>query len=234
MCGALIGVSSPFWGPRVLRGIPAFEVRTVEVVGIRFADPDELRALASIGPGASIWDDPGLWESAIREHPLIEEARVRRAGRNQLRIEVREVRAIAVVATPSLQAVDADGYRLDVDPSVHLLDLPILTTASFDSLTGRVVEEEARRALAVLEELESLSPEFVRRVSEVVPLDSEALELRLLDGSLVDRLTLPYAEASRAFLQAAAAIQAAEERGTVRSADARYADKVFVRTEARP
>jgi hypothetical protein len=138
---------------------------------------------------------------------------------------------MAAVPTPSLVAVDAGGYRLGVDPSEHLLDLPILTAASVDSLTGRVAEEEARRSLAVLEELESLAPEFVRRVSEVVPLDSESFELLLLDGSRVERLTLPYSDASRAFLQAAAAIQAMEGRGVIVSADARYADKVFVRTE---
>jgi cell division septal protein FtsQ len=231
LIGALIGISSPLWGPPILRGIPAFEVRTVDIAGTRFSDPDELRELAGIGPDASIWDDPSAWEQAIMAHPLIEEVRVKRPGRNRLRIEVREVRAMAAVPTPSLVAVDAGGYRLGVDPSEHLLDLPILTRASVDSLTGRVAEEEARRSLAVLEELESLAPEFVHRVSEVVPLDSESFELLLLDGSLVERLTLPYSDASRAFLQAAAAIQAMEGRGVIVSADARYADKVFVRTE---
>lgn len=230
LTGALIGVSSPFWGPPILRGIPAFEVREVEIAGARFAEPDELRRLADFGVGASIWDDPGGWEEAITAHPLIESARVIRTGKNRLRVEVSEVQAIALVATPILVAVDADGARLGVDPSEHRLDLPILAGATLDSATGRVAEEEGRRSLTVLEELASLSPEFMRRVSEVVPLDSEALELHLIEGSLVDRLTLPYADASRAFLQAAAAIQAAERRGTVISADARYAEKVFVRT----
>lgn len=233
LIGALIGISSPLWGPPILRGIPAFEVRTVDIAGTRFSDPDELRELAGIRPGASIWDDPSAWERAILAHPLIEEVRVKRPGRDRIRIEVREVRAMAAVATPALVAVDAEGYRLAVDPSEHSLDLPILTAATVDSLSGRVAEEEARRALAVLEELESLAPEFVHRVSEVVPLDSESFELLLLDGSLVDRLTLPYSNASRAFLQAAAAIQAMETRATVVSADARFADKVFVRTEGR-
>ncbi len=230
LTGALMGVSSPFWGPPILRGIPAFEVREVEIVGARFADPDDLRTLADFGVGASIWDDPGTWEEAISAHPLIESVRIVRAGRDRLRVEVHEVQAVALVATPGLAAVDASGNRLGVDPSEHQLDLPILAGATLDSATRRVAEEEGRRSLAVLEELASLSPEFIRRVSEVVPLDSEALELHLIEGSLVDRLTLPYADASRAFLQAAAAIQAAEQRGTVVSADARYAEKVFVRT----
>jgi cell division septal protein FtsQ len=186
--------------------------------------------MSGIDSLSSIWDDPGSWESSIVEHPLVEEARVVRAGPDRLRIEVREVRPVALVPVPGLVAVDGDGYRLDVDPAVHRLDLPILRDATIDSATGRIREEEARRSLAVLEEIDLLAPEFVERVSEVLPLDSEAFDLKLMDGSIVESITLPYRDASRAFLQAAAAIQAAEERGVIVSADARYAEKVFVRT----
>ena len=230
LTGALVGISSPVWGPPILRGIPAFHVKTVDVSGTRFAVDADIKQMSGIDSLSSIWDDPGTWESSIVEHPLVEEARVVRAGPNRLRIEVREVRPVALVPIPGLVAVDGVGYRLDVNPAVHGLDLPILRNATIDSATGRIREEEARRSLAVLEEIDLLAPEFVERVSEVLPLDSEAFDLRLMDGSLVESITLPYRDASRAFLQAAAAIQAAEERGAIVSADARYAEKVFVRT----
>lgn len=235
LAGALLGITSPLWGPPILRGIPAFHVRAVEVSGTRFASDAELRELSGIDSLASIWDDPSGWEEAIVQHPLVEEARIVRAGRNRLRIEVREVQAVALVPVPGLVAVDADGYRIDVDAAEHGLDLPILRNATIDSATGRVREEEPRRSLAVIEEIELLAPEFVERVSAIVPLDSEAFDLRLLEGSRVRNLTLPYRDASRAFLQASAAIQAAEElHGRTVSADARYAAKVFVRTEGGP
>lgn len=230
LTSALVGISSPVWGPPILRGIPAFHVKTVDVVGTRFASGADLRQMSGIDSLSSIWDDPGSWESSIVEHPLVAEARVVRAGPDRLRIEVREVRPVALVPVPGLVAVDGDGYRLDVDPAVHRLDLPILRDATIDSATGRIREEEARRSLAVLEEIDLLAPEFVERVSEVLALDSEAFDLKLMDGSIVESITLPYRDASRAFLQAAAAIQAAEERGVIVSADARYAEKVFVRT----
>ena len=230
LTSALVGISSPVWGPPILRGIPAFHVKTVDVVGTRFASDADLRQMSGIDSLSSIWDDPGSWESSIVEHPLVAEARVVRAGPDRLRIEVREVRPVALVPVPGLVAVDGDGYRLDVDPAVHRLDLPILRDATIDSATGRIREEEARRSLAVLEEIDLLAPEFVERVSEVLSLDSEAFDLKLMDGSIVESITLPYRDASRAFLQAAAAIQAAEERGVIVSADARYAEKVFVRT----
>lgn len=230
LTSALVGISSPVWGPPILRGIPAFHVRAVDVSGTRFASDADLRQMSGIDTLSSIWDDPGAWESSIIEHPLVEEARVVRVGTDRLRIEVREVRPVALVPIPGLVAVDGDGYRLDVDPALHGLDLPILRNATIDSSTGRIREEEARRSLVVLEEIDLLAPEFVEHVSEVLPLDSEAFDLRLMDGSLVESITLPYRDASRAFLQAAAAIQAAEQRGTIVSADARYAEKVFVRT----
>jgi len=230
LTSAVVGISSPVWGPPILRGIPAFHVKTVDVSGTRFASDADLRQMSRIDSLSSIWDDPGAWESSIIEHPLVEEARVVRVGTDRLRIEVREVRPVALVPIPGLVAVDGDGYRLDVDPALHGLDLPILRNATIDSSTGRIREEEARRSLVVLEEIDLLAPEFVERVSEVLPLDSEAFDLRLMDGSLVESITLPYRDASRAFLQAAAAIQATEERGPVVSADARYAEKVFVRT----
>ena len=230
LTSALVGISSPFWGPPILRGIPAFHVKTVDVSGTRFAVDSDIRQMSGIDSLSSIWDDPGTWESSIIEHPLVEEARVVRAGPDRLRIEVGEVRPVALVPIPGLVAVDGGGYRLDVDPAVHGLDLPILRNATIDSATGRIREEEARRSLVVLVEIDLLAPEFVERVSEVLPLDSEAFDLRLMDGSLVESITLPYRDASRAFLQAAAAIQAAEERGAIVSADARYAEKVFVRT----
>ncbi len=230
LTGALVGISSPVWGPPILRGIPAFHVKMVDVSGTRFASDADLRQISGIDSLSSIWDDPGSWESSIVEHPLVEEVRVVRAGPNRLRIEVREVRPVALVPVPGLVAVDGDGYRIDVEPAVHRLDLPILRNATIDSVTGRIPEEEARRSLAVLEEIDLLAPEFTERVSEILPLDSEAFDLNLMEGSLVKSLTLPYRDASRAFLQASAAIQAAQERGAVVSADARYAEKVFVRT----
>ena len=228
--GALLGATSPLWGPPILRGVPAFEVREVEIAGTRFASEADLHALAGIDSASSIWDDPGPWEASVEGHPLVEEVRIRRAGTDRMRIEVTEVRPVALVPTPVLVAVDATGRRIEVDPAVHRLDLPILVGATLDPETDRVQEEEARLALAVLEEISLLSNDFVDRVSEVRPLDSEAFEVRLMSGSLVETLTLPYRDATRAFLRAAAAIQAAGERGRVVSADARYREKVFVRT----
>jgi len=229
---ALAGAATPLWGPRVLRGVPMFAVETVEVHGARFVADSDLRELAAIGPDASVWDDAGEWERRVESHPLVEEARVRRIGANRIVLEVREVRPVALVATPLLVPVDAEGRALELDPSSHGLDLPILTEAHVEGDPGRVREESGRRALAALEEIRLVSPEFVLRISEVRTPDPESMELLLVERSRVDRLLLPLEDAARAFRRATEAVRAAESRATVVAADARFSDRVVVRTGA--
>lgn len=231
---AVAGAATPLWGPRVLRGVPMFAVEAVEVRGARFVPDAELRDLAAIGPDASVWDAAAEWERRVESHPLVEEARVRRLGANRLALEVREVRPVALVATPLLVPVDAEGRALDLDPSRHALDLPILTAAHVEGDPGRVREEPARRALSALEEIRLVSPEFVLRISEVRIPDPESMELLLVERSRVDRLLLPLEGAARAFRRATEAIRAAESRAAVVAADARFSDRVVVRTGGAP
>jgi cell division septal protein FtsQ len=207
-----------------------FAVETVEVRGARFVAEADLRELAAIDPGASVWDDAAEWEQRVESHPLVEEARLRRIGATRLALEVREVRPVALVATPLLVPVDAEGRALDLDPSRHALDLPILTAAHIEGDPGRVREESARRALAALEEIRLVSPEFVLRISEIRSPDPESMELLLVEQSRIDRLLLPLDDAARAFRRATEAVRAAESRTTVVAADARFSDRVVVRT----
>lgn len=234
VASALVGAATPLWGPRILRGVPMFQVESVEIRGARFASASELRELAAIGPDATVWDDAAEWEGRLESHPLVEDARVRRVGAGRLALEVREVQPVALVATPLLVAVDAEGRALELDPSRHALDLPILTRAHVDGDPGRVREEHARRALTALEEIRLLAPEFLLRVSEIRTPDPESMELLLVEGSRVDRLLLPLDDAARAFRRATEAVRAAEARTTVVSADARFRDRVVVRTGGSP
>jgi cell division septal protein FtsQ len=227
---ALAGATTPLWGPRVLRSVPMFAVEAVEVRGARFVADADLRELAAIDPGASVWDDAAEWERRVESHPLVEEARLRRIGATRLALEVREVRPVALVATPLLVPVDAEGRALDLDPSRHALDLPILTAAHIEGDPGRIREESARRALAALEEIRLVSPEFVLRISEIRSPDPESMELLLVEQSRIDRLLLPLDDAARAFRRATEAVRAAESRTAVVAADARFSDRVVVRT----
>ena len=222
----LVGAGSPAWGPAVLRTIPAFNAAGIDVTGARFVGEEKARSLAAIPPGTSIWDDHSDAKARLESHPLIEEARIRRQGFSRLRLELREVKPIALVSAPALEPVDGRGELLPIDPSQHALDLPVLLGASVNG--GRVTEENARRSLAVLDRLERLSPDFVHQVSEVHPARGDAVELRLLQGSHVERLLLPLEEAELAFLRAENAIRACAERGQVQTVDARFRDQIVV------
>lgn len=226
---AALGVASPAWGPRVLRTVPAFYVSGVEVTGARFVDADAARGLAAIPPEASVWDDHRAAEDRLRMHPLVEDARVRRSGLHGLRIELREVRPVALAPTPELRPVDGKGDVLPLDPAQHALDLPILQGATVES--DRVSDEDSRRALAALERLALLNADFANQVSEVRHIPGDAFELILLAGSHVERLLLPVEGTDIAFLRVEDAVRECASRGHVVAADARFKGRVLVQLE---
>ena len=225
-----IGVLSPEWGPLVLRNVPIFGVEDVQVMGTHFVADGEVRALATFGPEASVWDDMRPIERRLASHPLILEASVRRAGVHRVDIAVREVRPVAFVSTPDLVPVDASGRALALDPAGRGLDLPILLEAELAD--GRVEPEAARLALDVLDQVSALDSAFTRRISEVSPMLGTSVEFVLLPGSPLNRVVLPIRDAASAFLRVGSAVSLAEARGPVREADARFANEVVVRMGA--
>ena len=222
-----IGVLSPAWGPVALRNVPIFGVEEVRVLGTDFVSEAEVLDIATFGPAASVWDDMRSVERRLAEHPLIDEARVRRAGVHRLDIVVREVRPVAFVATPELVPVDANGQALALDPAGRGLDLPILGEAEI--VDGRVEPEAARLALDVLEQVSALDSAFTRRVSEMRPVRGSSVEFVLLPGSPLERVVLPMRDAVTAFLRVGSAVTLAEARGPVREADARFENEVVIR-----
>lgn len=222
-----IGVLSPLWGPLVLRNVPIFGVEDVRVSGAHFVPDAEIRALATFGPQASVWDDMRPIENRLAEHPLILEASVRRAGIHRVDVVVREVRPVAFVSTPALVPVDAAGQALALDPAGSALDLPILLDA--EVADGRVEPEAARLALEVLDQVSALDSAFTRRISEIRPLRRSSVEFVLLPGSPLDRVVLPIRDAATAFLRVGSAVSLAEARGPVREADARFENEVVIR-----
>lgn len=221
------GVLSPVWGPLVLRNVPIFGVEDVRVIGARFVDEDRVRELAAFEPDASVFDDMRPVERRLAGHPLIVEGRARRSGLHRLDLLVREVRPVAFVSTPALVPVDADGRALELDPTGHSLDLPILAAATLSD--GRVEPEPARRALDVLEQVSTLDSAFARRISELRPVRGSSVEFVLLPDSPLERVVLPFRDPVEAFWRVGSAVSLAENRGSVREADARFENEVVIR-----
>jgi len=137
MWGGVVLGALALWlaAPSVLRRLAFFRVRQVEVVGVKNLDPDAVLAALRLAPKASVFDDTHLWADRVRGLDGVADARIVRLLPAALKVIVREVEPVALVAgAGGLVAVDAGGRRLPFDPSRAAgggggLDLPIAQAA---------------------------------------------------------------------------------------------------------
>lgn len=171
----LVGASVPLWGPLSLRRVSHFAVRRVDVSGTRMLAPHEVLAASGIRSGQNVWNDPTDWESALRGHPVIEDARVSRRLPSTLLVRVRERQPAGLIDRGALQPVTADGTVLPIDPARAPLDLPLLRTRGLAPPVARSLVAESGR-------LASLDPGLWARVSEVHPAAPRGLALRVAES----------------------------------------------------
>lgn len=147
--------ASPWWAPPLLQRLDFFRVRHVEVRGARYTPPSEILERLDIDTLFSIWNDLEPLEERAAGHPQVGSARVSRRFPGTLVVTLDERVPIAFAATPrGLQAYDAEGRTLPLDPSRTPADLPII----------------ARRdttILRLLAEIRTADPALFARVSEV-------------------------------------------------------------------
>jgi cell division septal protein FtsQ len=150
--------------PRVARRIARaefFRVGQMELEGATHLKLEDAVASANVPAEASVWDDPAEWEARLAEHPLVKLARVKRKMPSTLVLVVEEREPVALVPTPTLEAVDVEGKILPLDPSG--LDLPLLRVNARAKDAAKVRAELAAEA----ERLLRLDPEFANRISEL-------------------------------------------------------------------
>lgn len=229
---AVAGAGSPLWGPPLLRSLPAFQVDEVRVSGVRYLDAGEVRRMAAIPAGASVWDEAEEWEDRVRRHRLVEEVRVARRGWSTLEIQVTEVRPVAlVIVGGGLRPVDRNGTVLPLDPTRHQLDLPVLRGGP-EVRGGRVRSARQLRELEAMAQLGREDSAFLARVSEVHPLPGGGMKMWMMDEAPVKRVLLPVGRAVRSLERVEVALGLAHR--PVRAADARFHDQVVLRTEEAP
>lgn len=226
-----VAASLPFWAPRILATLPAFRVASIEVVGARYVPPDEIVRLAAVDSFASVWDDPVPWETGIRAHRLIREVRVQRRGLRTLEIRVVEDRPVALIATPTLVPVNAEGWLLPLDPAVASLDLPLLAgRARVDN--GRLPSGTHRDLAAILGRLEEYDPAFTSAISEIRMLAGDAVEVRLLESAHCHRILLPAEAPVLGLRRVELALGSVGQRALL--ADARFKGQVVLRLVGGP
>lgn len=140
-------------GPGVLRRLPVFQVRRIELAGARYLEPETVARALRLAPGASIYDDLEPLERRVGALPGVKEARVTRRLPGALRVTVREAEPVALIRVNGrLALMDAQGRRLPFDPTDPAEDLPL---AQADSAVGGLITRLRQTDPALHAQIES-------------------------------------------------------------------------------
>lgn len=220
--------SAVWWGPGLLRDVPWFKVRRVEVVGTAYVAPDEVLEAADIRQGRSVFDDFGDAQARVAAHPLIERARIVPRGLRTVRVEVQELVPIVLAAVPELRALTAHGTILPLDPTRTPVDLPILA-APLETREGRVVGGDGLEVLRGFARVQALDPGLAAIVSDVRGAHGGGIALSLLDSHEAEELLLPAEPDERVLRRLRATLADLRRRDwSGRRLEARYAGLVVV------
>ncbi|MEQ1568940.1 MAG: FtsQ-type POTRA domain-containing protein [Myxococcota bacterium] len=145
-------------------------VEHVEFVGAAHATSAELRHLADVPNGTTVWGvRPGAVARAVERHPWVVRADVAFAWPDTLRVTVEEHVPVAVLHTPEgLVYVDASGEPF-LPARVDELDFPHLVGfgADLGELHPDLARVARRHALALIDGLDARQLVPRARVSEV-------------------------------------------------------------------
>ena len=154
---ALLLLTSPLWGPGVLRRLDFFRVRRVEILGTRYTSPTELLDRLRVDTTRSVWDPLEPLAARVRSHAQLESVTVTRRLPGTLVVHVVERHPVALVEAPGgLRAVDERGRRLPLDPSRTPVDAPVVTAAPRDTLVYHLLGEMQREAPQLYASLSSI------------------------------------------------------------------------------
>lgn len=215
--------------PEALAEVDAFRVTEIRLRGARFLSEEEATKALALSANASVWDDTGVLETRLAEHPLVREVTIYRRFPSALLVKVVEEEPVALFPTPTLEPVDEAGRILPIDPAFHKLDLPIMASAEKDgpgSLTPagrRILAEEISR-------LAQGDPEFHDRISDFALNARGDVRARISDSSvtLYFRPGLPSSRIQTGLRVLADAQSRFGERA-VADLDLRFDDQVIVR-----
>ncbi len=190
------------WGTRAAaRKMAFFRVRSVEIRGARYLQPNEIVSRLQIDTLVSLWDDLEPYRQRVRKHPQVSDVRITRRIPGTLVVTITENLPVALIQTPAgLLPYDSLGRQLPIDPSRTNLDLPIVASADpvLLKLVGAIRATEPR-VFARIEEVRrtgreeilltlSRGPEFVGTASDSAAPNRRTLRVRVPVGLSVERL----------------------------------------------
>ncbi|MGI8400560.1 MAG: cell division protein FtsQ/DivIB [Gemmatimonadaceae bacterium] len=118
------------WGTRsAARRMAFFRVRSVEIRGVRYLQPNEILSRLKVDTLMSVWDELEPLRERVRHHPQITDVSITRRMPGTLVVTVQENQPVALIQTRSgLLPYDSVGRQLPIDPARVNLDLPIVAT----------------------------------------------------------------------------------------------------------
>lgn len=214
--GAVGLMLTPWWGPRLLSYAAYFHVQTIDVRGVRYAEPEELIAALKIDSSTSVWASRRDLVQRVRAHPLVEGAEIERRLPNTLVVYVRERLPVALAAdADTLTPVDVSGRVLPVNPALSLVDVPVLLTAAARDTA----------ILRVLDGVRTTLPQLWDRLSAVSYDSTSGLQLHLQALVIRTRADVTVARLADIFPVEA---DLAQRRKTAAVIDLRFRDQVLV------
>jgi cell division protein FtsQ len=157
--GALAGsLAGGRLGHRWLVTTPRFAARDVEVTGATHTPRAQILGAARITPTRNVLSIDGEAAArAIERLPWVSHARVVRRLPGQVRIEVEERTAAAVLSSGGLYLVSTDGEVFKRAEMGDPVDLPLLTGIARESIRDDrdVAQERIRDALGLLADLDA-------------------------------------------------------------------------------
>jgi cell division septal protein FtsQ len=130
-----------FGMPRLLSGLDFFQVRRVELVGVKYSDPEAVVAALGLPRRLSIFDDLAGARRRAAKIPGTSSVTVGRRPPGTLRVVVVERPVIALVPSGGrLVLMDTSGRVMPFDPAQSAPDLPLAEAASppVAGLLGRI------------------------------------------------------------------------------------------------
>ena len=210
----LFAITSPLWARPLLSRMEFFRVRRVEVRGARFTPAVEIRRRLAIDTTFSIWNDLDPLERRVAEHPQLSSVRIARRFPSTLVVRIEEHQPVALIpGRNGLQAYDASGRALPLDPSRTPVDVPLLQRAD-------------TTLLRFLGQLQAVQSELFARVNEVRRAGRDEIVLDLVNFSVRLRPDLGVERLARI---SSVEAELAQRRSRPRELDFRFRDQVIAR-----
>ncbi len=219
------------WASRALGRLPLFQAGRVEVIGLLYLSPEEIRPAIPVRSGESLFEvRPAEIVRSLTRNPRIESAKVEFLPA-AVRVSVRERRPFVLLNAGRLLEVDSTGTILPPLAGGLIADRPVVTGLQAGSHRpgSRVGTSRFADVLRVVTLLEAPDIGLLPEISEIVASDPRWFVLRTSRDQipiLIDpeRVTLRSLKALAATLR-----DLRDHDRRVLVVDARYRGQVIVR-----